>query len=179
VPEELQWDLFAAFALVIRYDKLHGEAEVSVTLTDRLVAAISSAAVSDGRAAGGADILPKWTFPLSPTLPRGGGGKRELPGAPKGGAPRQHGKDLMFGRQHLSASRSPAEVSVKSCEIPPGDQTSRDRKLHQASVNSPTTQNAVHAISPIGGGSAAQKGLAAAAGPAARAAAATDAGSIA
>jgi hypothetical protein len=70
VPDELQWNLFGAFALVIRYDKRCGEAEVSVTLSDRLAGSIHQAPESGKGAPEGANILPM-TLPLSPTLPGG------------------------------------------------------------------------------------------------------------
>jgi hypothetical protein len=70
VPEDRQRDLFAAFALVIRYHKIRNEAELSVVLTDRLVDAFASR--SDQPESGDALL----TLPRPPTSPPVGGRTR-------------------------------------------------------------------------------------------------------
>jgi site-specific DNA recombinase len=76
VPEDRQRDLFAAFALGIRYHKLRNEAELSVTLTDRLVNALiptpDQIPESDDDASG--VVIP---LPRTPTLPLKGGGNED------------------------------------------------------------------------------------------------------
>src|SRR6266699_59762 len=71
VPEEPQRALFDAFGLVVQYDQLRGEVQVSVTLTDRLARAVRPAPGSDGGAPEGAVLLPSALL-LTPTLPREG-----------------------------------------------------------------------------------------------------------
>ena len=77
IPENLQRDLFAAFALVVHYDRLRNEVQLSVTLTDTLAGAVAPAPDSDGGVPEGAVILP---FPPrslpQPPLP-GGREKRD------------------------------------------------------------------------------------------------------
>jgi site-specific DNA recombinase len=70
VPDELQHALFDAFALVIQYDQLRREVEVSVALTDRLAQTIRSARDWDD---GGAPVgaAARSSLLLSRTLRRG------------------------------------------------------------------------------------------------------------
>jgi len=70
VPEEPQHALFDAFGLVVQYDQLRSEVQVSVTLTDRLARAVRPTPDADG-APEGAVPLPSALL-LTPTLPREG-----------------------------------------------------------------------------------------------------------
>jgi hypothetical protein len=65
VPEELVRDLFAAFNLVIQFDKLRDEVQLSVTLTDSLAKTIRQTDPDDG-AREGAVVLP-CPVPFAPT----------------------------------------------------------------------------------------------------------------
>jgi len=77
VPEESQRALFDAFALVLQYDQLRSEVQVSVTVTDRLAQAIRPTPDLESGAREGAVMLPSALL-LTPTLPSEGRGKGGL-----------------------------------------------------------------------------------------------------